>query len=88
LRLTTHEGGLARQIGPLAQLERSALSCLLSEDEFYESGQTIGQRIADLVKQVPASDVARVAIQAKQDMRLRHLPLLLARELLRSKEGS
>lgn len=86
-RITTHEGAPAKRIDPLAQLERSVMSCLLWENEFYESGQTIGQRIADLVTQVPASDVARVAIQAKVDMRLRHVPLLLARELLRTKDG-
>ncbi|VTU01419.1 trove domain-containing protein : Uncharacterized protein containing a von Willebrand factor type A (VWA) domain OS=Singulisphaera acidiphila (strain ATCC BAA-1392 / DSM 18658 / VKM B-2454 / MOB10) GN=Sinac_2557 PE=4 SV=1: TROVE: TROVE [Gemmataceae bacterium] len=63
------------------------MSCLLWEDEHYEDGQSIGQRIADLVKQVPAADVARVTVQAKVDMKLRHTPLLLARELLRTKEG-
>jgi 60 kDa SS-A/Ro ribonucleoprotein len=86
-RITTHEGAPARRIDSLAQLERSVMSCLLWENEFYESGQTIGQRIAGLVKEVPASEVARVAIQAKQDMRLRHVPLLLAREMLRTKDG-
>jgi 60 kDa SS-A/Ro ribonucleoprotein len=86
-RVTTHEGAPAKQIDALAQLERSVLSCLLWEDEFYESGQTIGQRIADLVKQVPAAEVARVAVQAKVDMRLRHAPLLVAREMLRTKDG-
>lgn len=83
----THEGAQAAWINPLAQLERSVMSCLLWESEFYEDGQTIDQRIADLVKAVPAEDVARVAIQAKEDMRLRHIPLLLARELMRTKEG-
>ena len=86
-RITTHEGAPAARIDPLAQLERSVMSCLLWESEFYEGGQTIGQRIADLVKDVPAEDVARVAVQAKEDMRLRHVPLLLARELMRTKEG-
>ncbi len=86
-RITTHEGAPAKRIDPLAQLERSVMSCLLWEGEFYESGQTIAQRIADLVKQVPATDVARVAVQAKVDMRLRHVPLLLAREMLRTKDG-
>ena len=86
-KIFTHEGAPAARIGPLAQLERSVMSCLLWESEFYEDGQTIGQRIAELVKQVPAEDVARVAIQAKEDMRLRHVPLLLARELMRTKEG-
>jgi 60 kDa SS-A/Ro ribonucleoprotein len=86
-RITTHEGAPARRIDPLAQLERSVMSCLLWEDEFYEGGETIAQRIAGLVKEVPAAEVARVAVQAKVDMRLRHVPLLLAREMLRTKEG-
>jgi 60 kDa SS-A/Ro ribonucleoprotein len=83
----THEGARAARINPLAQLERSVMSCLLWESEFYEDGQTIGQRIADLVKAVPAEDVARVAVGAKEDMRLRHVPLLLVRELMRTVEG-
>jgi 60 kDa SS-A/Ro ribonucleoprotein len=86
-KMFTHEGARAVRIDALAQLERSVMSCLLWESEFYEDGQTIVERIAALVKQVPAEDVARVAIQAKEDMRLRHVPLLLARELMRTKEG-
>src|SRR3954469_25987551 len=86
-RVFTHEGAPAARIDPLAQLERSVMSCLLWESEFYEDGQTIGQRIAELERAVPAADVARVAIQAKEDMKLRHAPLLLARELMRTKEG-
>jgi 60 kDa SS-A/Ro ribonucleoprotein len=86
-KIFTHEGAPAARIDSLAQLERSVMSCLLWESEFYEDGRTIGQRIADLVKAVPAEDVARVATQAKEDMRLRHVPLLLARELMRTKEG-
>ena len=86
-KIFTNEGAPASRIDALAQLERSVMSCLLWESEFYEDGQTIGQRIAGLVEQVPAEDVARVAIRAKEDMRLRHVPLLLARELMRTKEG-
>jgi hypothetical protein len=85
--VTTHEGARAKRIDALARLERSVMSCLLWEDEFYEDGKTIAQRIADLVKQVPADEVARVAAQAKGDMHLRHVPLLLARELMRTPEG-
>jgi hypothetical protein len=86
-KMFTHEGAPAARIDALAQLERSVMSCLLWESEFYEDGKTIGQRIAELVKIVPADEVARVAVQAKEDMRLRHVPLLLARELMRTKEG-
>lgn len=83
----THEGALARTVDALAQLERSVMSCLLWEGEFYEDGQTIGKRIADLCQQVTSAELVEVAIQAKRDMRLRHVPLLLARELLRTKDG-
>ena len=86
-RISTHEGAPAKRIDALARLERSVMSCLLWEGEFYESGQTIGQRIVELAAQVSAQELAQVAIQAKQDMRLRHVPLLLARELLRTAEG-
>ena len=86
-KLFTHEAAPAARLSPLAQLERSVLSCLLWEDEFYEDGQSIAERIAGLVKAVPAADVARVAIRAKEDMRLRHVPLLLVRELMRTAEG-
>ncbi|SIO16505.1 TROVE domain-containing protein [Singulisphaera sp. GP187] len=86
-KIFTHEGAPAARIDSLAQLERSVMSCLLWESEFYEGGQTIGQRIAELVKVIPAEDVARVAIEAKEEMRLRHVPLLLARELMRTKDG-
>jgi hypothetical protein len=86
-RIFTHEGAPAKRIDAVAQLERSVMSCLLWEDEFYEDGQTIANRIADLVKDLPAAEVARVAIQAKLDMRMRHVPLLLAREMLRTKDG-
>jgi 60 kDa SS-A/Ro ribonucleoprotein len=87
LKAFTHEGAPASRIDTVAQLERSVMSCLLWESEFYEDGQTIGKRISELVKVVPAEDVARVAVQAKEEMRLRHVPLLLARELMRMSEG-
>lgn len=83
----THQGAPAARIDAVAQLERSVMSCLLWEDGFYESGQTIAERIAGLVKEIDATEVARIAIQAKEDMRLRHVPLLIARELMRTKEG-
>jgi hypothetical protein len=83
----THEGAPARRIDLVSQLERSVMSCLLWEGEFYEDGQTIAARIAELCKQAPVVEVARIAVQAKEEMRLRHVPLLLARELARTKEG-
>lgn len=83
----THGGGRAVPISPKQQLERSVMSCLLWEKEFYEDGTTIASRIQELVKQCSATEVADIAIRAKRDMRLRHVPLFLTRELMRTKEG-
>lgn len=79
----THEGGPASRIPVEAQLRRSVMSCLLWEDTFYEDGQEVGDRIKALVPQVDPDDVALMAVEARTKMHLRHVPLLLVRELLR-----
>jgi len=81
--LVTHEGAPARHISILAQLRRSVLSCLLWESEFYEDGVDIGKRIAALTAQCAPDEVAALAIEAREQMHLRHVPLLLLRELAR-----
>jgi hypothetical protein len=81
--LWTHEGAAAPHISVLAQLRRSVLSCLLWESEFYEDGVEIGARIAELTAQCLPEDVAALAIEAREQMHLRHVPLLLLRELAR-----
>lgn len=79
----THEGGAAVQLDALGQLKRTVLSCLLWEDSFYEDGKSVADRIRELVPQCNPQDVAALAIQARDEMHLRHVPLLLARELSR-----
>lgn len=81
--IRTHEGGRAVSIPPLAQLRRTVSSCFLWEDEFYEDGQSIATRIADLVKQCRPPDVAALALDVRANLNLRHVPLLLLRELAR-----
>jgi hypothetical protein len=80
---TTHEGAPARKISPLLELRRSVMSCLLWEDSFYESGETIASRIARLVAECHPADVAQAAIDARSKMNLRHVPLLLVSEMAR-----
>src|SRR5579864_6461515 len=81
----THEGAPARNISPELQLRRSVLACLLWESQFYEDGVEIAGRIAELVPKVAADKVAALAIEARERMKLRHAPLLLAREMARLK---
>ena len=81
----THEGAPARHISPEYQLRRSVLSCLLWESQFYEDGIEIAGRIAELVPKVAAEKVAAIAVEAREQMKLQHAPLLLVREMARHK---
>src|SRR5580704_17767468 len=81
----THEGAPARNISSELQLRRSALACLLWEDQFYEDGVEIAGRIQSLVPRVKAETVAALAVEARNKMKLRHVPLLVVREMARLK---
>jgi len=79
----THEGAPARNVSVELQLRRSVLACLLWESQFYEDGVEIAGRIAELVPKVAADKVAALAVEAREQMKLRHAPLLLVREMAR-----
>jgi hypothetical protein len=82
-RPRTHEGAPGRAFTPERELRRAVMNCLLWEDQFYEDGVAIADRIAKLVPLVPAETVAAMAIEARSAMKLRHVPLLLVREMAR-----
>jgi 60 kDa SS-A/Ro ribonucleoprotein len=83
-----HEGVPAIPSKPAEELRRAVLACLLWEDQFYESGDLIADRIKALVKVVPADKVAALAIEARTRFHLRHAPLLLVREMARFYKGN
>jgi TROVE domain len=80
----THEGASARTFGPEAQLRRSVMNCMLWEDQFYEDGEAIADRIQAIVPKVAPETVAAIAIDAREKMKLRHAPLLIVREMAAS----
>jgi 60 kDa SS-A/Ro ribonucleoprotein len=81
----THEGAVAQRVDARRDLRRSVLTCLLWEDTFYEKGNDVASRIAELVTRNKAEDVAALAREARDQMQLRHVPLFLTRELARRK---
>ncbi|HWZ44899.1 MAG TPA: TROVE domain-containing protein [Candidatus Saccharimonadales bacterium] len=81
----THEGASARHVAAELQLRRAVLACMLWEDQFYEEGVAIAGRIRELVAKTPAEQVAALAVEAREKMKLRHAPLLLVREMARLK---
>lgn len=88
----TFEGGAAAaRIDVLAQLERQVATCLLFENTFYQPGSEIALQLTAGVEQAVraghAGAVAQLAIRARTEMKLRHVPLFLTRELARHKDG-
>ena len=85
----THEGAVAVYVDVEHRLRRSVMACLLWEDQFYEDGQSIADRIEADVNELlktpgGAQIVADIAYQARTDMKLRHVPLLLLATLIKS----
>lgn len=81
--LLTAQGAPAVKIDAEKQLLRSVMCCMLWEDSFYESGKSIAERIAELVPKVSPEFAAATAYYARTKMKLRHVPLLLVREMAR-----
>ena len=80
----THESAPAWQhVTPARQLRRSVAACMLWENEFYEDGQTIAQRIIETAAKCSPAVVAGLAVEARSRLNLRHAPLLLLVALAR-----
>jgi hypothetical protein len=81
----THEGALAGRADAVGQLRRSVMACMLFEDEFYEDGVAIAERIAAAVKAVPFAEAAKVAVEARERFKLRHVPLHITAQLIKQR---
>ena len=79
----TYEGGAAERSVPARELERTVLSCMLWEDNFYEKGSDTGKRIASLCAKVPNDSIFELAYRARHQMGLRHVPLWLLVQVAR-----
>ena len=82
-RVFTREGAPAKAFAPADELKRTLMNCLLWEDQFYEDGVSIADRIKHLVPLVEPERASALAITAREDMKLRHAPLLVLREMAR-----
>lgn len=80
---TTHEGAPAKMINAEQELRRSVMSCLLWEDTFYEDGESIADRVTNLIPKVHVDKVADIVHEARHYMKLRHMPLFMIRQMAR-----
>lgn len=79
----THEGARASHINPVQQLRRLVMSCMLWESEFYVDGRTVAEQIREGVARVKPEVAAAIAIEAREQAKLRHVPLWIVREMAR-----
>lgn len=79
----THKGVMTERTSAEHQLERTIMTCMLWEKNFYEDGVDVVDRIKTLVPQIDTITVSTLALRARNDMNLRHVPLLVAREMAR-----
>ena len=71
------------QINPERQLKRITLAAMLWEKQFYLDGKSHAELVRELVAKVAPAKVETLALEARTKFKLRHVPLLLARELAR-----
>lgn len=65
---------------PEALLRRVVMANLFWEDAAYQAGADLAGQIANLVPLIQPEAVADMAIEAREDQKLRHVPLLLLAE--------
>lgn len=83
--MVKNHNGLATRTEPdMVKLRRMVLASMLFEDTFYVDGVTSAQMISTLVPKCHPTAVAELMIEARTKHNLRHVPLLLARELART----
>ena len=88
IKAVTHQGGVAANLDKQQELRRSVLACMLWEDTFYEKGEKIADRIERLATEVSPMFVANLAVEARTQMNLRHVPLLLLCAMAKTSSGT
>lgn len=74
----TYEGAQAAPLDKAPrQLERQVATCMLFENTFYEKGNKIAEQITEAAKRCTPEEIALMARKARNEFKLRHVPLYL-----------
>ena len=83
--LSTNSVGVKTpEISAERQLKRITLAAMLWEKQFYLDGKAHAELVRELVAKVDPDKVQALALLARTKFKLRHMPLLLTRELART----
>lgn len=83
-RATNAAGTVVPKISNEKQLTRLVLANMLFSDQYYVDGKTTVELVKDLVAKTNEKFVSHLALAARSNFKLRHIPLLLTRELART----
>ena len=76
-------GGTAAVQSDLANLRRLVLTTLLFENSAYQSGNSVVADICRLIPKVETFDLVQLVIESRIDQGLRHVPMFVAKEMLK-----
>lgn len=79
----THEGAVAARLNNSQKLRRLVMASLLWEDSFYVDGISHAEYVKQALLEADFNEIPAIAIEAREQMKLRHIPLFLVRELAR-----
>lgn len=82
-RLAGGEGNIAARQTNEQALRRLVMANLLFEDLAYIDGRSASEEIARIIPTIAPEKVAEIAIAARHEQKLRHVPLFIAREMAR-----
>lgn len=74
-----------RRMTTFEKAERTLVTCLLGEDNYYEDGQSITDRLASYVPELSEDACRKILKEAKVDNKLRHAPIFWAVQM--AKDG-
>ena len=85
VRLAGGFGNVAAKQSDIAALRRLILACLLWENNAYADGETVASQIAKLIPRCDPLSVASLAVEARVEQKLRHIPIFMIIEMAKHK---
>lgn len=72
-----------RNLSSFEKLQRTCCTALLGEDTFYENGESIKDRVSSYMNDITSKQANEALRIAKEDNKLRHMPLFLIKDMLK-----
>ena len=72
-----------KELSSFEKLQRTCCTALLGESTFYEDGESLKNRVLEYMNDITKDQAIAVVKEAKDDNKLRHMPLFLVNNMLK-----